>query len=240
MAFPSSNLSLKSVTDAYGVSSLLGLVGKTYYDNGGTSHVVTSPVSLSTFFGKFSLDPSPLLNQPVTSTSIPLPLNKPTPVHFIMTLVGGDGTGGSGGGSNFTNNGGNGGNGGSGATLITATLLYNSTKFGNISITLPYSGQGGDAIVIYDNNTYNAQSGYNGSGGGSAAGLINGSQGSNGNGGIPTINGSTSFTNDFGIGTNGSSGAGGAGGAGGQARFGAPGGGSLGSPGSIYISWYFT
>jgi hypothetical protein len=240
MAFPSSNLSLKSATDAYGVSSLLGLVGKTAYNSSGTGQLITSPVTLSTFFGKFSLDPSPLLNQVVTTIPIALPLNKPIPVHFIMTLVGGDGTGGSGGGSNFTNPGGNGGSGGSGATLITGNLRYNSTKFGNISVTLPYSGQGGDAIVIYDNNTYNAQSGYNGGGGGSAAGLINGSQGSNGDGGIPTINGSASFTNDFGTGTNGVSGAGGAGGSGGQPSFGAPGGGSLGNPGSIYISWYFT
>jgi hypothetical protein len=149
MAFPTSNLSLNTVCAAYGVTpiSMSSLRGKTYYDPGTyapTTVPASGSFSLGNFFGKFILDPSPLLNQTVTSTPIPLPASRPTPTGFSISLLGGDGGGGGGGGSATAYGGGGGGNGGGGASIVTPILSYDSGNFSAITITFPTAGAGGN------------------------------------------------------------------------------------------------
>jgi len=256
MAFPTSNLHLSTVCSAYNVTpaSMNGLRGKTYYNTAGTPSTIptSGDFLLSSLFGKYSLDPTPILNQAVTSTPIALPAGRPTPTGFVITLNGASGGGGGGGGSFIAYGGGSGGAGGGGAQVITGTIPYNQTLFSALTITFPTTagtaggggggssggplpgsgaggGVGGNAVLVYNGTTYTANGGAGGSGGGGGNYTSQGGDGAAGAGGVASPSG-----------TNGTNGAGGAGGGGGFPDGNNGNSGTAGTAGSVLISWYFT
>jgi len=268
MAFPNPNttpgatLGLKHVCDAYSVAyDMNNLRGVTYYDSAGVTYNapgtgVIFPLA-GTFGGKYRLNPSPLLNQPVTSTPIPLPVGRPTPTQFNITLTGGNGGGGGGGGAYIAYGGGGGGAGGSGAIVSTGNITYDAGLFAALTITFPTAGgtgnwsanggggeghsigppygQGGgngvagqSAVLTYNSVTYTAGGGAGGAGGGGGA-YSEGGPGAPGAGGTASPSG-----------TNGATGGGGAGGGPGFPDGNNGNAGTAGTAGSVSISWYFT
>ena len=259
---PGATLGLKQVCDAYGVTyDMNNLRGVTYYDSAGVTYNapgtgIIFPLA-GTFGGKYRLNPTPLLNQPVTSTPIALPAGRPTPTQFNITLTGGSGGGGGGGGAFIAYGGGGGGAGGSGATVSTGILTYNSGLFSALTISFPTAGgtanwggaggggggssggplpgsggagvAGASGILNYDGITYTAGGGAGGGGGGYGDYTNQGSAGSVGAGGTASPSGIT-----------GTAGGGGAGGGGGFPDGNNGAAGTAGAGGSVSISWYFT
>jgi hypothetical protein len=256
MAFPSTNITLKQVCDAYGVPyNMAALRGKYYYTVSPPSALqqvpLTGPISLSLFLGKAAYT-GPQTNGPNVITSlgnISYPPNAPIPASFTFTLIGGGGGGGGGGGAIGISS--PGGAGGGGANVTPSTnLTFDINQ--NIAVTsLPnggpngFSGQvfgrdsssggaGSPAVLTYNSVTYTAGGG--GGGGAGANGDGGGSVGSLGAGGIASPSG-TNGGNATGQTSPGSPN-GGAGGAGG----GSLGDGADGTPGgagSISITWIY-
>jgi len=145
--FPlASTISMSMIHDAYKVASYtipdanysisnFGGPGKYLWDNPTTSNLVPTAavgtsLSLSYFYGKYYLDPSPLVeyypyqpNRDIIST--PTTVKRPTPTKFRIEAFGAGGGGGSGGGaytytavSGGFQNGGGGGGGSSGEYVV--------------------------------------------------------------------------------------------------------------------------
>jgi len=145
MAFPSNNLHLSTVLQAYGVTTMNALRGRIYYNSDGTSGIIPTNgnFSLSLLFNKWSLNPAPLLDQPITTLPIPLPVNRPTPVRFSITLQSGGGGGGGGGGGYISYGGGAGGGGGGASRVTTQQFNYDPASFATIFVTLSPTIRGG-------------------------------------------------------------------------------------------------
>jgi hypothetical protein len=246
MAFPTTNLSLSTVLQAYtGITtgSINNLRSRYYYTPSNPPSTLqqvgtTGSISLGLFLGK-SVYTGPLqITQIITSTGpITFPPNTPLPVRFSFTLEGGGGGGGGGGAGGFHPSaiGGQGGRGGGGALININDASYSTSLPINIS-SLGSGGapggpnasgtSGGDTILTYNNVTYTA-------GGGGGGGL--GGAGSNGPGAFGT-SGNPGVASPSG--TNGGVNNGGGGGPGGTPNnnglAGFPGG-----PGSISITWYY-
>lgn len=193
MAFPSApnELSMKSVLIAYNpnYTNLSQLVGRNYWtlnpDESSTPTTITTPISLSTFRGKYPFDPkSP--SYFITTNTVPLPPF--TPQFFSLELVG-QGGGGGGAGGDYKNifggfdAGGQGCGGGGGAYLVTTKISYTTNTFSVASLptgggTAGNGGFGGNntqdgfaggagsaATIVYAGLTYSAGGGAGGNGG---------------------------------------------------------------------------
>jgi hypothetical protein len=245
MAFPSTNITLKQVCDAYGVPSNMGaLRGKYFYTASNPPSALqqvplTGPISLSLFVGKTAYT-GPQTNGPIAVTSsgnITYPPNAPLPISFSLTLRGGGGGGGGGGQGGYHSSavGGRGGFGGSGALIDITNSSYNTSL--PINITAIGNGgspgapnapgtSGGDTVITYNNVTYTAGGG-GGGGLGGAGSDVPGAAGTGGNPGNATPSG-----------TNGGANNGGGGGFGGNPNnSGIPG--FSGGSGSISITWTY-
>ena len=113
MAFPTSNLQLSTVLQAYtGITAgtMDSLRGVTYYDSSGITYNapaigVLFPL-LQTFGGKYSLSPAPFLQNITSDVSKLLPpAGRPIPTRFTTTMTGGSGGGGGGGSGVFSGGG---------------------------------------------------------------------------------------------------------------------------------------
>jgi len=273
MSFPfaTTNLRLSTVLTAYGITngSMNSLRGLTIYNSDGTTIVapVTGNFSLvSTFAGRFSLNPAAFTTVPSSTGNVTIPSSatgRPPPVAFVLTLAGGGGGGGGAGGDyDFFGNfkaGGEGCGGGGGAYLQTSRIPYTSGN--NITVnSIPTAGNGGSrgnnggsnpgdgsggsagetASITYQGQTFFATGGSGGN---------PGFKGQSGGGGSPAnqpvAGGSFSGTNisDSSNGnagfvrTGGTSGGGRIIGKGGDGGQGSDG--SPGIPGTILITWYF-
>ena len=271
--FPSINLSLAQVLTNYRVQNpsstftgMNSLRGQTYYDPDGTSRTIPANgnFSLSILLGKFSLSRTPVTLS-VTSTGAPPvpPTDRPPPVSYLFTLIGGGGGGGGNGGDyNYIGigfSGGKGAGGGGGGYTVTPTISYgNGTVYAQTVISVLPSGgarggrggfdgqfprdgdpgqPGGTAALLTNGQGYAAVGGAAGTGGakgtsGGAGG--NGTGGAGGNG----INGSGQTGAVDGTALDGSGQSTGAGGIGGKTT--PDGGGTVGNPGQISVTFFFT
>lgn len=272
--FPSVNLTLSQVLLNYNTqlgtsyTSMNQLRGQNYWDSSFTLYTIP-PIGnnflLSSLFGKYSLDPTPITVLPSTTGNIitPSPVTgKPPPVAFAVELIGGGG-GGGGAGGDWTDGvsffaGGPGCGGGGGAYLLTNIISF---IIGNLITvnSIPGGGNGGlggfggnstsdgaagnagiSASVTYASQTFIANGGSGGNGG--FRGQITG-------GGAPAnqpvgggsfsgtdLSPSSASGNNGVVRGGGTSGNGQpSGGLGGQG-----GSGSNGSPGKVQVTWYFT
>jgi hypothetical protein len=246
MAFPSTNLFLSTVLQAYtGITtgSMNNLRSKYYYTASNPPSIlqqvgITGSISLGMFLGKTTYTGPFQVTQTITATGpISYPANAPLPVRFSFTLTGGGGGGGGGGQGGYHPSavGGEGGRGGSGALIninnspYSTTLPINVTALGNGgSPGGPNASgtSGGDTVITYNNVTYTA----GGGGGGGLGGAGSDGPGAFGTGGNPGVATPS--------GTNGGANNGGGGGFGGTPNnSGTPG--SAGGSGSISITWYY-
>jgi hypothetical protein len=160
--FPSSNLALSQVLRNYNaqngtnVNNMNSLRGQPYFDPDGTPRNIPSlgsSFSLSSLFGRYSLNPAPF-SVTITNTGnvvIPsLATSRPPPLGFVLTLIGGGGGGGGAGGDYNTNilgipvfrAGGQGCGGGGGGYLLTNRIPYVSGNAITVN-SIPGGGSGG-------------------------------------------------------------------------------------------------
>lgn len=155
MAFPSTNITLKQVCDAYGVASNMGaLSGKSAYDTSGNPFTVpnASPgnnINLAFFSGRYSFNPTPQVINVVSgiTTVSPPGFPWPNPLRVLIQLTGGGGGAGGNGGSYVSpleagNNSGGAGGGGGGGEYSSQTFTYVSGQSININ-SFPLGGAGG-------------------------------------------------------------------------------------------------
>jgi len=242
------------------------LRGQTYYDPDGTPRTIPAlgtNFSLSILLGKFSLNPTSVTIVFTSASLPPVPTGRPPPVAFLFTLIGGGGGGGGNGGDfNYIGtgySGGKGAGGGGGGYTQTPRIPYGngSAYTGTINITLPSGGARGGrggfdgqfprdgdpgqpgteaGLRAGDFNTYFAAAGQAGTGGekGKSTGAANGTGGAGGFG----DNGSGQTGAVDGTALDGSGQSTGAGGIGGKTT--PDGGGTVGNPGQISVTFFFT
>jgi hypothetical protein len=211
--FPSApnDLKLSVVLGSYGQTSLINLVGNTYWtltvDNTSAATPIVIPISLSNFRGKYHFDPAAQTFL-ITTNTVPLPTF--TPLFFSLNLVGqGGGGGGAGGGYTPTNSpGGNGCGGGGGAWLVTNKISYTTNTFSVPSLPTgggagglngfggietsdgAAGGNGSSATIVYAGITYSAGGGVGGNPGFRGQSALNGA-----NANSPVAGGSVTGSN---------------------------------------------
>lgn len=270
--FPSVNLALSQVLRNYNTqlgtsyTNMNQLRGQNYWDSSFTLYTIppTGNFLLSSLFGKYSLDPTPITVLPSTTGNIVTPslaTGKPPPVAFAVELIGGGG-GGGGSGGDWTDgisffSGGPGCGGGGGAYLLTNIISF---MIGNLITvnSIPGGGNGGNngfggnstsdgaagnagisASVTYASQTFIANGGFGGNGG--FRGQITGGGGpanqpvGGGSFSGTDLSPSSSSGNNGVVRGGGTSGNGQpSGGLGGQGNAG-----SNGNPGKVQVTWYF-
>ena len=240
------------------------LRGQTYYDPDGTSRTIPANgnFSLSILLGKFSLNPTPVTIVFTSASLPPVPAGRPPPTGYLFTLIGGGGGGGGNGGDfNYIGtgySGGKGAGGGGGGYTVTPTISYGngSPYTGTNNIALPSGGArggrggfdgefprdgdpgqpGSSASLVTNGQSYFAFGGGQGSGGekGKSTGAANGNGGAGGGG--TSGFGQTGAVD--GTALDGSGQSTGAGGIGGKTT--PDGGGTVGYPGQISVTFFFT
>jgi hypothetical protein len=187
--FPSAptDLKLSEVLGSYGQTSLINLVGNTYWtlnvNNTSTPTPIVIPITLSNFRGKYYFDPAAQTFS-ITSNTVPLP---PFTAQFFSLDLVGQGGGGGGAGGDYNGlgffAGGEGCGGGGGAYLVTTKIPYTTNTFsvpnlptgggtagnggfgGNNTQDGFAGGAGSNATIVYAGLTYSAGGGAGGNGG---------------------------------------------------------------------------